>query len=122
MMNKASLNMSANEIREYYKDKTTEKDSADAFAISSNQFWWLEDDVYDYRKGTLEHQKSCDISDSWRTIMNEYEHRIFNILKNEGIEIHKHGTISALSVFMNRNGYVDGSGWWIKKTDDFDEK
>ena len=34
---------------------------ADVFAITSNKFWWVEDNEYDYEKGTKEYQEARKI-------------------------------------------------------------
>lgn len=107
-------NMSAAEVKAYFADKHTEKDLADAFAIVHNKFWWVEDNEYDYEEGTPEHKAACAITDEWGALMDEYEARIFEILRNEGITIPKTGRISVLTPFMARHGYSDGNGWWIK--------
>ena len=109
------LNMSASEVRAYFVNKKTEKDLADAFAITSNKFWWVEDNEYDYEEGSPEHKKACTITDEWGTLMDEYKKRIFEILTNEGVSIPPKGQIEVLKPFMARFGYVDGNGWWIKQ-------
>ena len=40
------------EIRDYFANKKTEQDLADAFAITSNEFFWVADNIYDYEEGT----------------------------------------------------------------------
>ena len=107
--------MSAADVKVYFADKHTEKDLADAFAIASNKFWWVEDNEYDYEVGSPEHKASCAITDEWRTLMDEYQNRIFEILKNEGVTIPETGQIIVLELFMKRFGYIDGNGWWIKQ-------
>lgn len=106
---------SAAEIKAYFFDKNTEKDLADAYAITSNKFWWVEDNVYDYEKGSPEYQIACAITDEWENLMCEYENKIFEILKNEGITIPSTGRIDVLKPFMAKFGYADGNGWWIKQ-------
>ena len=108
-------NMSASEIRTYFSDKKTEKDLADAFAITSNKFWWVEDNEYDYEEGSPEHKKACAITDEWGKLMDEYKNEIFEIIKNEGVAIPTTGQIEVLKLFMERFGYADGNGWWIKE-------
>ncbi len=108
-------NMSASEVRTYFADKKTEKDLADAFAVVSNKFWWVEDNEYDYEEGTPEHKMACAITDEWGNLMDEYKKRIFEILTNEGVVIPKTGQIEVLKPFMARFGYIDGNGWWIKE-------
>ena len=87
---------------------------ADAFAISSNKFWWVEDDVYDYEVDTPEHQTACAITDAWGELMDYYKSKIFSILQVEGVVIPETGQNAVLKPFMLRNGYIDGNGWWIK--------
>lgn len=108
-------NMSASEVRAYFVNKKTEKDLADAFAVASNKFWWVEDNEYDYEEGTPEHKMACAITDEWGTLMDEYKKRIFEILTNEGVSIPSKGQIEVLKPFMARFGYIDGNGWWIKQ-------
>lgn len=103
------------EIREYYAEKQTEQDLADAFAITSNKFFWVADNEYDYEEGSLEHRVARQITDAWGALMDEYEDKIFSILINEGVEIPERAQIRVLKPFMARNGYRDGNGWWIKK-------
>ena len=105
----------AADVRSFFADKLTEKDLADAFAVAFNQFWWVEDNIYDFEKGTPEYIKACSITDEWGALMDEYEKRIFEILINEGISIPDTGRIAVLAPFMKRNGYDDGNGWWIKQ-------
>ena len=108
-------NMTASEIRTYFADKKTEKDLADAFAIASNKFWWVEDNEYDYEEGSPEHKKACAITDESSKLMDEYKNRIFEILTNEGITIPSKGQREVLKPFMARFEYIDGNGWWIKQ-------
>ncbi|MDD7595726.1 MAG: hypothetical protein SOV18_04955 [Eubacteriales bacterium] len=48
--------------------------------------------------------------------MEVYEAQIYGILKSEGVVIPEHGQINVLIPFMERNGYEDCTGWWMKKT------
>ena len=113
MMSEPIPNKTPTDVRIYFSERETEKDLADAFAIVSNKFWWVEDNVYDYEEGTPEYIAACAITDEWGALMDEYEERIFAILRNEGISIANRGK-SVLYPFMKRNGYRDGNGWWIK--------
>ena len=110
-------NKTPTDVRNYFAERKTEKDLADAYAISHNKFWWVEDDVYDYEEGTPEYEAARVVVDEWGALMDEYEERIFVILRSEGIEIPKTGRIKILEPFMKRNGYRDGNGWWIKDKD-----
>lgn len=107
-------NKTPTDVRGYFAERKSERDLADAFAIASNKFWWVEDNVYDYEKGTPEYIAARAITDEWGALMDEYEERIFMILRNEGVEIPETGRIKVLEPFMKRNGYRDANGWWIK--------
>ena len=71
----------------FFADKHTQEDLADAFAVASNKFWWVEDNEYDYEEGSPEHKTACAITDAWGNLMDEYKHRIFEILTSEGVII-----------------------------------
>ena len=106
--------MSPTDVRNYFIGKQTEKDLADAFAMASNKFFWIEDNIYDYEEGTKEYVAACAITDEWCALMDEYEEKIFKILVSEGVVIPENARIRVLKPFMARNGYVDGNGWWVK--------
>lgn len=108
-------NMSAAEVKAYFSDKHTEPHLAYAFAITSNKFWWVEDNEYDYEVGTPEHKAARAITDEWGALMDEYEQRIFEIITSEGIVIPETGRIKVLEPFMKRHGYANHGGWWIKE-------
>ena len=114
LANDSIPNKTPTDVRGYFAGRKSERDLADAFAIASNTFWWVEDNVYDYEEGTPEYIAACAITDEWGALMDEYEERIFMILRNEGVEIPETGRIKILEPFMKRNGYRDGNGWWIK--------
>ena len=106
--------VSAEDVKEFFADKNTEKDLADVFAITSNKYWWVADNVYDYEEGTPEHKIACEIADAWGALMDEYEKRILEILATEGVIIPKTGRIKVLACFMERYGYENRNGWWVK--------
>ena len=101
-------------MKRYFFGKQTEKDLADAFAIASNKFFLLADNEYDYEEGSKEYVEARAITDEWCALMNEYEEKILEILRSEGVIIPETGRIRVLKPFMARNGYIDGTGWWIK--------
>lgn len=107
--------MTPQDLQNHFSGSLTEKELATAFALSSNEFWWVEDNVYDYEEGTPEHKEAKRITDEWCCLMEHYEEQIFDILRTEGVEIPDTGRIVVLIPFMERNGYLDGNGWWIEK-------
>ncbi|MDO4546462.1 MAG: hypothetical protein Q4D04_00035 [Clostridia bacterium] len=108
-------NVTAAELKDYYGDNPSEQELATAFAVSSNQFCWVEDNEYDYEEGTVDWGYACAITDEWYDLMEFYQEKIFTILKNEGISIVSTGQIRILVPFMERNGYINAGGWWIRK-------
>ena len=117
MASEPAPDMTPTDVRNYFAKRKTEKDLADAFAIASNKFWWVEDNIYDYEEGTPEHKEAKRITDEWCSLMEHYEEQIFCILRGEGVKIPDTGRIVVLIPFMERNGYFDGNGWWIEKTE-----
>ena len=107
-------NITPEDIRSRFHGCLSEKDLADAFAVCSNKFCWVEDNVYDYEEGTPEYEQAKAITDEWCELMDEYEEQIFVILRGEGIDIPERGQIIVLTPFMEKHGYKNGNGWWIK--------
>ena len=48
MINNSFTDKSPAEIQSCFADRNTEKDLADAYAVSSNMFWWTADNIDDY--------------------------------------------------------------------------
>ena len=97
--------------------KTTE-DLVEAFVIACYKYAFKEDETYDYEEGTEEYEKACAESDAWRDIQDDLVKRCLQIAKSEGLmdeSLSDYGWQSKLERFMNKYGYYDGSGWWIKK-------
>lgn len=113
-MSEPTPSKTAADVRSYFDERKTERDLADAYAISHNKFWWFEDDLYDYEKGTPEYKAVRATVDEWGELLDGYKEKIFAILRSEGVIIPETGHIEVMRPFMERNGYVDGSGWWIK--------
>lgn len=106
--------MTPQEFRKKYCGDLSESDLVTAFALSSNKFWWVEDNEYDFEVGTPEHKSACETTSAWGTIMDDYKSQIFAILEKEGVRIPEKGQISVFEPFMLRHNYIGGSGWWIK--------
>ena len=105
--------LSPEDVRAWFALHQDENGLAKAFAAVSNKFWWVEDNEYDYEKGTSEYEEAVRITDAWGVLMDELKNRIFDILKTEHVTIPETGQIDVLKPFMERNGYYDGNGWWI---------
>ena len=107
--------ISPQDIKGKYSPPLTENELAEAFAITSNKFWWIEDIVYDYDEGSPEYQQAKALVAEWQSLMEVYEAQIYGILKSEGVVIPEYGQIDVLIPFMERNGFEDCTGWWMKK-------
>ena len=115
MASEPAPDMTPTDVRNYFAKRKTEKDLADAFAIASNKFWWVEDDVYDYEEGTPEYTAARAITEEWGALMDEYREKIITCLRSEGVKLpDKKMGENFIEPFMNRNGFVDGRGWWIE--------
>ncbi len=113
--------MSADEVRAHFADKNDEKDLADAYAMADNKLGWISDDLYDYEVGSPEHSAAVIIYDEWKSLIGEYEARIFEIVKRDNPLVTNKGTRWTLKPFMEKHGYIDGRGWWIKTIRSSDE-
>lgn len=89
----------------------------DAFTGASNKFWWVEDDVYDYDENTEEYKKACEITKAWKELVDSLGDRLIQAAKAEGLmkidEEHPR-SIVALTPVMEKYGYHDGRGWWVR--------
>ena len=77
IMNNPFTDKSPAEIQSCFADKHTEKDLADAYAVTSNMFWWTADNIDDYDENTPEYQSACAITDDWAALMDMYQRKIF---------------------------------------------
>lgn len=100
------------DVVEWRKRNPGEAELADAYAVVSNKYWWVEDNVYDYAEGSPKHQEACRIADAWGSLYDRLREEIFIILRREGITIPKTGYIETLKPFMERHGYENESGWY----------
>lgn len=102
------------DIRAWYMHHHDEEGLVRAFAATWNEAFWVEDNEYDYEEGTSEHTEACAITDAWFQLMDELEREIFDILRSEGVEIPEKGRIVVFRPFMEKRGFIDRGGWWIR--------
>ena len=89
MINNPFTDKSPAEIQSCFADRNTEKDLADAYAVT----------------------------DDWAALMDVYQSRIFAILIKEEIRIPETAQIHVLLPFMEQNGYIFHSGWWYPENE-----
>ncbi len=98
---------------------STEKNLSDAFAKVSNTFWqilvYLENDEGDYDEKSYDYIEASEAEREWGILEKTVRNKIFDILREEGVIIPDKGFHKVLVPFMERNGYRDGNGRWIKK-------
>lgn len=103
---------------EYAKERShivwEESDIAELYANVDNRAWWIADEEDDYEEGTTEYQMARETTDKWFAVEKILREKIFDILRGEGVLIPKTGQIEVLCPFMERNGYKNCAGWWIK--------
>ena len=109
MINNPFTDKSSAEIQSCFADKNTEKDLADAYAVTSN--------IDDYDENTPEYRTACAVTDDWAGLMDVYQSRVFAILIKEGIRIPETAQIHVLLPFMEQNGYICHSGWWYPENE-----
>ena len=109
-------NMTIDDARKWYEAHKNEAGLAEIYANVENKAFWLAEFVDDYKEGTKEYDRACEVSDEWWILAVHFRDMIFDILRNEGYEITEHGYFDVLKIFMERNGYKDGAGWWVKKS------
>lgn len=63
MASEPAQGTSAAEIEAYYADKHAPQDFTDAYAITHNQFWWIEDNECDFETGSPEHKAARTVTD-----------------------------------------------------------
>ena len=88
-----------------------------AYARVHNEFWFIEDNIYDYEKGTEEYNKTEAIIDAWEKIMDYLEDKVISCAQEEGLLASRQkrsGLAKQLEAFMSKYGYRDGRGWWVK--------
>ena len=112
---------SVDEVRARFADKNGEKDLADAYAMAENKLALTAYELNDHNVGSPERTAFGIIYDGWECLAGEYEERIFEIMKRENPLISDMGDRSALKPFMERYGYIDGGGLWIKTIRSSDE-
>ena len=92
-----------------------------AFAAASNEFWWVEDNVYDYEAGTEEYKKACTITDEWKELLDYLEDIVVQRAKEEKLMKRDEKyprAISSLSPIMEKYGYQNKNGWWVRMPGD----
>ena len=107
------------DIRQWLSDHDNEHGLAVATARVHNKVGWLHHDLNDPDiPYTLEIRA---VFDEWYSFEKELYERIITILRAENASGKANHTITEKGLhyvilpFMERNGFRDGSGWWVEK-------
>lgn len=104
------------EIRNTLDNDNSEETLALTYALVSQKAGWIEDDLYDEPPIPGIEQRY----QQWADLKKDLLERIFETLKSEDVEAYKRlvednmGFQHVITPFMNRNGFRDACGWWIK--------
>ena len=113
-------NVSLEEMTAIVKRTQDAQELVDLYVKIHNKFWFIEDDLYDYEKGTPEYNDLAAEIDAWGELMDKVQDELIIRAKNEGLmdreEKHPRAIIS-MEPFMKKYGYRDGRGWWVRNSE-----
>lgn len=115
----AYTNEYINENRLKEKKRATVQELVDLYASVHNKFWYIEDDLYDYEKGSEEYEQFCSVVDAWGCMMDDLKQRVITAAKNESLLPESksgQGKLKQIELLMQKYGYRDGLGWWVLLT------
>jgi len=108
-----------NDVREWLSHNNTENGLAEAFANVSNLVGWLGHELCDPDNPYI--AKTEEAYKEWDVLETALRDRIFTVLQEENASGKYNHMISiqggwhyVVLPFMERNGYRDGCGWWVK--------
>ena len=102
------------DLKEWLKENQTEFGLAMGISISNNKWVWYAHDCDDE-----DGEQYIPIYDAWWELYKELTFRGFEILEKEnasGVANHDLSDIGwyfKIKPLMERNGFIDGRGWWI---------
>lgn len=99
------------------KNYSTTQELVDAYAGAHYKFWWVEDDQYDFEEGTEEHIKTRAVTEAWEQVLDYLEERVITCAIEEGLFAERQpnsGLVKQMEAFMEKYGYRDGRGWWVR--------
>lgn len=105
------------EMLQDIEDIKSIQELVDGYVHVHNKFWFIEDDIYDFEKGTSEYYEACVVVDAWGELMDSLDSKVMEAAQKEELLIAKQqnaGTVKQLKAFMEKYGYKEVCGWWIK--------
>lgn len=108
------------DIRRWLEVDDSDERLASAMAEEHNKTAWLGHDLDDNEYGAEGLERKEKEYDVWRTLEKELIEEISKRLENENAKMGTRniikgiGTYYIVKPFMERNGFIDGRGWWVK--------
>lgn len=107
------------EAKRLFKKCRNEQDLSNIYSEVDNMAKRLKNYLYDIECENVDiSDELMKASSEWSALEDKIQKEIFKILRKEKVMIPRVGFSMVLIPFMERNGYRDGQGWWIKKSDD----
>lgn len=108
------------DIKKMLVDDDSDKVLATCLAAVSNQTGWVAHDIDDEDNDEeTNNQIIAEFNEWWnleKELVAEVERRLEQ--ENTNIKIQDIGYHFIVKPFMERNGYRDGAGWWVKREKD----
>ncbi len=109
-------NVTVEEMKNRIASISTVQELVDLYASVHNKFWYIEDDLYDYEKGSEEYGQFYSVVDAWGCMMEDLKQQVLTAAKKEGLISEpksRQGKQKLIEPFMQKYGYRDGRGWWV---------
>ena len=111
--------MTPDDLRLWLQNNPSEECLATGISIANNNWGW-------YAHDCDEDEKYIPICNAWWELYQELVAQGFEILEKEneeGIANHDlsdRGLHCKIKPIMERNGFIDGNGWWVRDCDEDD--
>lgn len=106
------------DMRRILKAVSSTQDLVDAYVESYYKYKFYEDSEYDHEEGAKEYEDACALTDRWSDLMDDLESKVLKAALDEGLlsaNSADQGMIKQLEAFMDKYGYRNTGGWWVKK-------
>lgn len=119
MASEPHKNWTPEDLKEWLKENQTEFGLAMGICISGNKWVWYAHDCDDEDGAQF-----IPICDAWWDVYEELILKGIEILKKENVsgvanhDLSVDGYYNKIKPFMERNGFIDGKGWWIYDSGD----
>ena len=107
--------MTPDDIRVWLEQDRSRQEIVDVFVAVSTHAYVIEDEIYDFKEGTKEHQWASWVISKWFDLCRELTARVISLARDEGHDVPDKGHHYPLIPFMESYGYRESGGWWRKK-------